>query len=137
MKLLTRARATAAAVMLATALVGMSATAANATDAPVATGGGSAIAADNTSVTVGGPTKNPTTNAVVNVGGGTWSYGSTLAIWPPKTCYSNYVHNTKYHSSTAIIGNSNTKVYANAGYFSNASTWAGASYTCYAYWNTY
>lgn len=100
---------------------------------------GSAIAPENGEVTIDGATSGTgiTPLAVVNVGGGTWNYGSAVAIWPPKTCWSNYVHSTKYHSSTAVIGQSNVKVYANAGSWSNANTWAGAAYTCYAYWATY
>jgi hypothetical protein len=72
---------------------------------------------------------------VKNVGGGTWNYGSYLGVTHPKTCYSNYVHNSNYHSSTAIIANGQDKEYASATYWSNASTWAGAAYTCYTYWN--
>ena len=72
---------------------------------------------------------------VKNVGGGTWNYGSYLGVTHPKTCYSDYEHNTNYHSSTAIISASQDKEYASATYWSNASTWAGAAYTCYTYWN--
>lgn len=75
--------------------------------------------------------------SVVNVGGGTWQYGSYLGTYNPKTCYSYYVHNQKYHSSTVIIANGNDKQYGNATYWSNASAWAGAAYTCYVYYSTY
>ena len=73
--------------------------------------------------------------ATATVGGGTWSYGSYLQIWPPKTCYSDYKHNSAYHSSTAMISRAYDTDYANAGYWSRASSWAGAAYTCYTYWN--
>ncbi|HZK05270.1 MAG TPA: lactococcin 972 family bacteriocin [Actinomycetaceae bacterium] len=100
---------------------------------------GGAISPDDTDVTVSDivPEGTITPFTVQNVGGGTWNYGSYLNIWPPKTCYSNYVHNTRYRSSTAIISASDVKQYANAGNWSNASTWAGAAYTCYTYWATY
>lgn len=105
---------------------------------PEPSDGGSAVAPDNSQVTVGGASgSSVAVLSTVSAGGGTWQYGSYISTWPPKTCYSNYVHNSRYHSSTAVIGASNTKSYANAGYWSNASTWAGAGHTCNAYWNTY
>jgi lactococcin 972 family bacteriocin len=89
-----------------------------------------AITVDQSSDTV-------TPMTVVNVGGGTWSYGTYVDGGGWKHCYSQYVHNTKYHSATAIIANGNNKVYANAGYWANADAKAGLAYTCYAYWSTY
>lgn len=81
-----------------------------------------------------------TPRAVQNVGGGTWSYGTTTIAssgGTRKQCYSNYVHNSKRHSSTAILADVQEKTYANAGSWSNASVVAGSKNTCYAYWNTY
>ncbi|MFF4653581.1 lactococcin 972 family bacteriocin [Streptomyces sp. NPDC001380] len=77
-----------------------------------------------------------TPSTVVNTGGGTWSYG-TVADGIYKGCYSDYIHNTKYHSATAVIANSTDKTYANAGYWADAYAVAGWAYTCNAYWSTY
>lgn len=100
---------------------------------------GSVVVGENTNVTVSDVRTPGTVSPLTtkNIGGGTWNYGSGLSFPHPKTCWSNYIHNSKYHSSTAIIANSNVKVYANAGSWSNASTWAGAAWTCNAYWATY
>ncbi|WP_237534907.1 MULTISPECIES: lactococcin 972 family bacteriocin [unclassified Streptomyces] len=73
---------------------------------------------------------------IVNKGGGTWSYG-TIVNGSQKRCYSNYQHQTKYHSSTVILGSNTRKVFANAGDTSNASLTNGSSFTCHAYWATY
>lgn len=100
---------------------------------------GQAIAPDNSNITVGEEANTGadiTPLAVKSVGGGTWNYGSRLGLVPPKTCWSNYKHNTKYHSSTAILASSNVTGYANARSWSYAKTGAGAAYTCYTYWNT-
>jgi hypothetical protein len=120
---------------MATALVFAGNTAAQADEtAPTPSAGGSAIAPENSQVTVDGSRPGRT---VVNVGGGTWNYGSSYAVWPPKTCWSNYKHNSKYHSSAAIMASNNSTRYANAGYWSEAKVTSGAAYTCYTYWNTY
>lgn len=105
------------------------------------TDGGAAVAPENGEVTIDdtAPGGGIGPLAVVNVGGGTWNYGSGT-IWNPlprKSCWSNYVHPTKYHSSTAIIASNNVKRYATAGNWSNASTYSGFAYTCYAYWAKY
>ncbi|MEV4861271.1 lactococcin 972 family bacteriocin [Streptomyces ossamyceticus] len=73
---------------------------------------------------------------IKTVGGGTWSYG-TQVNGSQKRCYSNYDHQTKYHSSTVILASSTRKDYAEAGDTSNASLTNGSSHTCYAYWGTY
>lgn len=74
---------------------------------------------------------------IVNVGGGTWNYGTSYQ--PPwyKNVWSNYVHPSLYHSSTAIGGSANQKVYANAGSWSNASVVCGSAESTAAYWATY
>ncbi|POX49841.1 lactococcin 972 family bacteriocin [Streptomyces sp. Ru72] len=75
--------------------------------------------------------------STVNVGGGTWSYGTTTGSWGLKRCYSNYVHPSKYHSATSVMADGNDKTYANAGSWANSHVDAGWAYTCYAYWATY
>ena len=69
---------------------------------------------------------------VVNVGGGTWNYGRS-----GNHCWSHYVHPTKRHSATAIMGPDNNKVYRNAGTWANADVVRITISTCSAYWNTY
>lgn len=73
---------------------------------------------------------------VANVGGGTWNYGTSTS-GSTKSTWSNYVHNTKKHSSTAIIADKNVKVTKEKTVWSNASASANKSYTGYAYWATY
>lgn len=71
---------------------------------------------------------------VVNVGGGTWNYGSET-INGQKHCWSHSVHTTKTHSATAIMGSQNRKVFASAKFWANADVYGSG--TCYAYWSTY
>lgn len=70
-------------------------------------------------------------------GGGTWCNGTSLQPGSGgiKNCYSNYVHPSNYHSSTAVLGPSNSKRFASAGYWSNANVIDGLQHTCYTYWN--
>jgi hypothetical protein len=88
-------------------------------------------------LTVDPSSESVTPMTTVNVGGGTWSYGTGLASNGLKACYSNYVHPSAYHSSTAVIGAANVKNYANAGSWSNSYATNGWAYTCYTYWATY
>ncbi|MFH8620864.1 lactococcin 972 family bacteriocin [Streptomyces vietnamensis] len=73
--------------------------------------------------------------------GGTWCYGwYTVEVSPGvfhKYCYSNYAQDTKYHSSTVQIAGYTRKVYANAGYVSNANLTEGLAYTCSTYYAVY
>lgn len=78
----------------------------------------------------------PAFATVVNVGGGTWNYGTSVT-GSSKYVWSNYVHPTKYQSSTAIIGSKNVKKFANATVWSNANATDSSSYTGYTYWSTY
>ncbi|MBX3098325.1 MAG: lactococcin 972 family bacteriocin [Salinibacterium sp.] len=71
----------------------------------------------------------------VNVGGGLWSYGTTI-----DTVYSNYHHGSLYHSATACHSGWVDRCHqasASAGAWANASNakspWGGNT----AYWNTY
>lgn len=108
-----------------------------ASDTPLS--GGSSIAPDNTDITIDdtAPDGGVTPFASVSVGGGTWSYGSGSHSATQKGCYSNYKHNSKYHSSAAIIGNDASTVYAKAGLWSKAYAHNGLLLTCHTYWNTY
>ncbi|HCC01154.1 MAG TPA: lactococcin 972 family bacteriocin [Ruminococcaceae bacterium] len=46
----------------------------------------------------------PALAASVNVGGGTWDYGTRAKGWNVKEVYSNYLHNTKIHKASCSIG---------------------------------
>jgi lactococcin 972 family bacteriocin len=83
-------------------------------------------------------TATPVLATTENVGGGTWNYGWVWnAPWPEKIVYSQYVHPTKYHSSTAICSINVSKVYATAGNWSDARVMCGLTDQGHYYWNTY
>lgn len=95
------------------------------------------IASVAVSLALAGVTIAPVFATIVNVGGGTWNYGTQYQ--PPfgKYAWSHYVHPTLRHSGTAICGSQNPKIYANAGTWANADAYCNAwDYTA-AYWNTY
>lgn len=76
--------------------------------------------------------------ATSDVGGGTWSYGTSYVFPLSKKVYSNYYHGEKTHSSTAQIGTLVTKSGQVAkDKTSYASATGGASEDTHAYWNTY
>ena len=72
--------------------------------------------------------------AVVNVGGGTWNYGTDYSLSGQKHCFSYYTHPTNRHTATAIIGADNRRVSASAGNWARADAYGGAFNTCYTYW---
>jgi hypothetical protein len=82
----------------------------------------------------GGPASDVSVRACQDAGGGTWCQGVSNdgAL---KHCYSNYIHHQNYHSSTAVMAETVSKGYANAGYWSYAGVTGGWAYTCYTYWN--
>jgi len=79
----------------------------------------------------------PALATVVNVGGGTWNYGTSYQFPSTKKVWSHYVHPTKYHSGTAICGSNNVKVYAGANTWANADTQCSVTQSAAEYWNTY
>lgn len=79
----------------------------------------------------------PALATIVNVGGGTWNYGTSYSFPTTKNVWSHYVHPSKYHSATAIGGSNNVKRYANAGTWANADTDCNVSQSAAEYWNTY
>ena len=72
--------------------------------------------------------------ACENVGGGTWCHG-TEPDGLLQHCYSNYLHNSNYHSATAIVGSVTDRRYADAGSWARAAINSGWAYTCYTYYN--
>lgn len=79
----------------------------------------------------------PALATVVNVGGGTWNYGTSYSFPSTKKVWSHYVHPSQYHSATAVAGSNNVKVYANAGSWANADTQCAVNQGSAEYWNTY
>lgn len=78
--------------------------------------------------------------AVVSVGGGTWSYGTTVTTSLQKRVWSNYYHGSRYHTSTAKLGKYGyqpivDKDTAPAGVWSYASVTGPLVFTGYAYWD--
>ncbi|URN15575.1 MULTISPECIES: lactococcin 972 family bacteriocin [Streptomyces] len=73
---------------------------------------------------------------VVQVGGGTWSYG-WQARNDMKYCYSNYYHGGVTHGSTVNMVGRIVKDVKPAGQTSNANYTAGLAYTCYTYYAKY
>ncbi len=75
---------------------------------------------------------------VVQVGGGTWSYGREFYDLLSDLVYSHYKHNTKDHSATAIFGSKKDFDTAAPGYWAeaNAVNWFTVSGSA-VYWNTW
>lgn len=75
--------------------------------------------------------------ATVNVGGGTWTYGSTYTSDGSKICYSRYIHNTKTHKATATMNGTTRTSTAGPGRWANAEVVGGVlSGWCNTYWST-
>ncbi|MFI0779673.1 lactococcin 972 family bacteriocin [Streptomyces sp. NPDC021212] len=73
--------------------------------------------------------------ATKEVGGGTWSYGTTGTT--TKGCYSNYIHPSKKHSASIAIANASDKDIRGKDVWAKAYGKAGAAHTCYTYWGVY
>ncbi len=71
--------------------------------------------------------------ATENVGGGTWSYGTSYGSG--KTCYSYYIHPSHQHTATAILGSDVQKASAKPGVYAKADAHGGWLDTCHTYWN--
>lgn len=93
------------------------------------------IALFTTCVVLAGSTV-PALAATANVGGGVWSYGTTIS-GVKKKAYSNYYHGSKTHKSTASVGtNSNTSGWVKAGntsYASATGAWRTDTHVYYDY----
>ncbi|QSZ27660.1 lactococcin 972 family bacteriocin [Aceticella autotrophica] len=101
--------------------------------------GASAMAANIKAPTSGSVTltnSQVTPFSVVSAGGGTWNYGTEINSGI-KHVWSYYIHPSKRHSSTAIIGSSQDKEYAGAGVWSYADAFGAWNQTGYAYYHTY
>jgi hypothetical protein len=73
---------------------------------------------------------------VLEIGGGTWSYGKDLTT-DGQYCYSNYYHPKVIHGSTVQLAGGENKAVAGKGKWSYANMTAGAAYTCKTYYAKY
>lgn len=79
----------------------------------------------------------PVFATIVNVGGGTWNYGTEYQFPTGKHVWSHYVHPSLYHSATAICASQNKKIYNVAGSWANSDVYCNAWDSAAEYWNTY
>ncbi|MFF0227561.1 lactococcin 972 family bacteriocin [Streptomyces sp. NPDC004629] len=77
-----------------------------------------------------------TPKVIVEVGGGTWSYGWYLTTGG-KYCYSNYYHHDVRHGSTVKIAGDTAKDIVGPNDYSNANLTRGAAFTCSTYYSKY
>ncbi|MET9526595.1 lactococcin 972 family bacteriocin [Streptomyces coeruleorubidus] len=73
---------------------------------------------------------------VLDIGGGTWSYGKILN-GDGQNCYSNYYHPKVMHGSTAKVSKQSQKAVEFAGKWAKASVTAGAALVCETYYAKY
>lgn len=73
--------------------------------------------------------------ATANVGGGTWNYGVNYG-WG-KDVYSQYVHNSLYHSATSICGSAYGKRFENPWYWADSGASCNMWDSTATYWATY
>lgn len=92
-----------------------------------------AIAGISAALVAGGATAAMATT--VNVGGGTWNYGTSYSFPVTTNVYSNYYHPTNHHSGTSVCAEKNVTVHASAGNWANSSTSCGVGGSTAAYWN--
>lgn len=90
-----------------------------------------------TSFPVDSSRRSVTPRSTENVGGGTWSYGTTAADGVKKGCYSNYLHPDKKHSASIAIADATDKDVRKADVWAKAYGSAGAAHRCHAYWGVY
>jgi hypothetical protein len=88
-------------------------------------------------------TNAPLTNSLVtpfssvNVGGGTWDYGTSLSGLTQKKVYSNYLHPTsKHHASCSIGANMSSSGVVAAKTTAFSSAIGGLDDATHAYWGT-
>lgn len=108
-----------------------------------ATGGWVAFTGDGTvTVTPEDITSIPTSEpgtvspyATEYVGGGEWTYGTSINGGGQKTCTSQYYHGSRRHSATVAMNGKTDVDVESAGElaFANVGSWTFA--TCYAYWS--
>ncbi len=85
-------------------------------------------------VTVDGSSTGPGAQAVKEVGGGTWSYGSGPNAIGQKSCYSQYRHYDVAHGSSVSMDGSTDSEWVGPGAVSSARVTMYTTATCKAYW---
>ncbi|WP_390884942.1 lactococcin 972 family bacteriocin [Corynebacterium rouxii] len=71
------------------------------------------------------------------VGGGTWTYGWNLINASTRQCFSRYIHRSKSHTATAIMGGVTRSSTARSGSWASAEVVGELTLgTCNAYWST-
>jgi lactococcin 972 family bacteriocin len=95
------------------------------------------IASVAISLALAGVTATTVLATTVSAGGGTWNYGDEYSFPTNQHVWSHYVHNTLYHSATAICASNNPKRFANATFWANADAWCGYFDSTAVYWDTY
>lgn len=69
-------------------------------------------------------------------GGGTWTYGWELINGGSKRCFSHYIHPTKSHRATAVMGSMTDSRTARAASWAKASVTTGVTAgTCNVFWD--
>ncbi|WP_199745536.1 lactococcin 972 family bacteriocin [Amycolatopsis sp. WAC 04182] len=74
--------------------------------------------------------------ACQNISGGTWCYGTESAGSGQKKCYSHYLHPSRRHSATAILGSRQDKKVVSRGQWAKAEVIGSRNDTCNAYYNS-
>jgi hypothetical protein len=77
----------------------------------------------------------PVFATIVNVGGGTWNYGTAYQFPTGKHVWSHYVHPTNTHSATAICASQNWKVFAGPGIWANSDVYCNTWDSAAEYWS--
>ena len=72
-------------------------------------------------------------NTTVSAGGGTWEYGEDFG-GTDEGCFSAYLHNSKTHTATAIIGSDTEKASAAATHWADAYAIGSSLDSCKVYW---
>ncbi|MBA4534475.1 bacteriocin [Brevibacillus laterosporus] len=93
--------------------------------------GSQAMAADGKAELVN---SNVTPFKMEKVGDGDWDHGTSIS-GAQKHCWSHYHHPKNFHSSSAKVGTSSDKAYADAGNWSMADAYGPKDKTAYAYWD--
>lgn len=92
--------------------------------------------AASSSATAGAKTPAPYT--IVNVGGGTWNYGTENCGFNCKHDWSQYQHQQLTHSATAICGSQwKYSGHVAPGVLANENAYCGWTDSTASYWNTY
>jgi len=77
----------------------------------------------------------PALATTVNIGGGTWNYGTSYVFPVSEGVYSDYYHPSNHHSGTSICAANNVTVHAAAGSWANSSTSCGYGGATHALYN--